>query len=84
MNIYVSNLPYSFEEKQLSDLFEEHGKIDSVVILKDKKNEGRSRGIGFVNMVDDVSARKAIAALHKKNIGGREITVKEADNQRKW
>lgn len=82
MNIYVSNLPYSLEEQELKKLFETYGRTESVIILKDKKKAGRSRGIGFVNMPDFTDAKKAIVALHESDLNGRTITVKEADNQR--
>lgn len=82
MNIYVSNLPYSLDEPELKKLFEPYGKIESVIILKDKKKAGGSRGIGFVNIIDSTAAKNAIASLNGSEVKGRPITVKVADNQR--
>lgn len=42
------------------------------------RETGRARGFGFVEMTNDDDARKAIAALDGKDLGGRKIKVNEA------
>ena len=76
MNIYVGNLPYSFDNHQLSELFEPYGEVTSAQVINDRET-GRSRGFGFVEMADD-AARKAIEELADTEIGGRRLTVNEA------
>ena len=76
MNIYVGNLPFSFDNGQLSALFAEFGEVTSAQVITDR-DTGRSRGFGFVEM-DDEGARKAIAELADRDIEGRRITVNQA------
>ena len=61
-------------------MFEQHGSIESVTITMDRDN-GRSRGFGFVSMPNDDEAEKAMAALNGKDLDGRALTVKEAKPQ---
>ena len=76
MNIYVGNLPYTYDNTQLSELFEEFGEVTSAQVINDR-DTGRSRGFGFVEMADD-AGRKAIEELGDREIGGRRLTVNEA------
>ncbi|MFO0335870.1 MAG: RNA recognition motif domain-containing protein, partial [Pseudomonadota bacterium] len=47
--IYVGNLPFSADEAQVRQLFEQHGKVESVSLINDRET-GRPRGFGFVQM----------------------------------
>ncbi|MBN8789371.1 MAG: RNA-binding protein, partial [Terrimonas sp.] len=47
MNIYVSNLGYSFQDEDLSKLFGEYGSVSSAKVITDKFTN-RSKGFGFV------------------------------------
>ena len=42
------------------------------------RETGRARGFGFVEMANDEEAKKAIAALDGKELGGRNVKVNEA------
>ncbi len=75
--VFVGNLPFSTSEDQLRELFAQHGEVASVEIVKDRFTE-RSRGFGFVEMVDDAAATAAIAALNRYELEGRPLTVNEA------
>ncbi len=77
MNIYVGNLDFKIEEKDLEDLFSEHGTVNSVSIITDKYS-GRSRGFGFVTMDDQDEARTAIDKLNGNSFEDREMVVTEA------
>ncbi|MED6305776.1 MAG: RNA-binding protein, partial [Candidatus Thermoplasmatota archaeon] len=44
-NIYVGNLPWSFKDESLKELFEEHGEVTSAKVIVDRMS-GRSRGFG--------------------------------------
>ncbi len=65
-NLYVKQFPASFEDKDLSALFEPFGTIASVFIKKD--DEGKSLGFGFLNFNDHESAQKALTELNGKTL----------------
>jgi RNA recognition motif-containing protein len=75
--IYVGGLPYAATEQQLSDLFAQHGTVESARVITDKFT-GQSRGFGFVEMTASEDAQKAIAALNGTQMDGRTLTVNEA------
>ena len=75
--LYVGNLSYQTGETELQQLFEAVGAVDSVRIMRDMAT-GRARGFGFVEMVSDEDAQKAIAQLNETEFGGRNLTVNEA------
>ena len=75
--LYVGNLPYSTDEQQLRDLFEEVGEITSVAIVTDRQT-GRSRGFGFVEMETQEAADEAIERLHGYTLDDRDLVVNEA------
>ena len=77
MNIYVSNLSFNIQDKELSGFFTEYGEVSSAKVIMDKMTS-RSRGFGFVEMPDDEASKKAIAALDGTTIDGRTIKVTEA------
>jgi len=78
--IYVGNFSFSMTESELRSLFEPHGSIESATIATGR-DSGRSRGFGFVSMPNDEEAKKAMAALNGKDLGGRALTVNEARPQ---
>jgi RNA recognition motif-containing protein len=77
MNIYVGNLSRTTTEEALRNLFEQHGEVASVRIMKDKFT-GEVRGFAFVTMPADEQAQQAISALNGTEVEGRKLTVNEA------
>jgi RNA recognition motif-containing protein len=77
MRIYVGNLPFKTIDQELRELFEQHGEVDSATVITDRET-GRSRGFGFVEMVDEGQARQAIETLANHELEGRPLTVNEA------
>jgi cold-inducible RNA-binding protein len=75
-NIFVGNLSFGLTEDSVRFLFEQHGSIERVNIVKDR--EGRSKGFGFVEMTSADEAQRAISALHGKEIQGRPLAVNKA------
>ncbi len=75
--LYVGGLPYSTTDSELKDAFSQCGAVASAVIIMDKMS-GRSKGFGFVEMVSDEDAQKAIDMWNGKDFGGRSLTVNEA------
>ena len=77
MDIFVGNLSFETNEKDLIKVFEVFGGVASVEIVKDK-NGVKSRGFAFVEMTDDKGAYAAIAALDGRQFMGRAINVELA------
>lgn len=82
MNIYVGQLPYNVNEGDLRELFSEFGEIASVNLIMDHYS-GRPKGFGFVDMPNNSEADKAIKALNKSMLKGREIKVNQVQPQRR-
>ncbi len=76
MKLYVGNLPWSVDEKQLKELFSNY-EVEEANLITDKFS-GRSKGFGFVTISDDESAKKAIEEFNGKEVEGRELKVSEA------
>lgn len=77
MKIYVGNLSYQTTEDELNDLFKEYGEVSSVNIIKDRYTD-RSKGFGFVEMLTDAEAEKAIENLNETEIKERKLRVNQA------
>ena len=76
-NIYVGNLPWSYRDDKLKELFEEHGEVtDAKVIVA--RISGRRLGLGIVEMASGDEAAAAIEALNGYDAEGRELKVNEA------
>ena len=76
IKLYVGNLPYTYTDTELRDMFAPYGEVSSATIIMDKVR-GRSKGFGFVEM-DEAAAKSAMAELNGKYIGGRNVVVSEA------
>lgn len=77
MNIYVGNVPYAATETDLEELFEPHGPLESVTIIRDRY-DGRSKGYGFVEMESQEDGERAIEALDGQEMMGRPLKVNPA------
>jgi RNA recognition motif-containing protein len=75
--LYVGNLPYKTTDEELRELFSRAGAVDNVSVMRDTVT-GRARGFGFVEMVTDEDAQKAIEQFNETQFGGRRLTVNEA------
>lgn len=74
--LYVGNLPWSMTEADLAAAFSAHAQVQSARIITDRET-GRSRGFGFVE-VNDEDVEAAVAAMNGAMVGGRPLTVNEA------
>ena len=81
MNIYVSNLPRSTDEDAVKELFEAHGTVDQVKLIKDR-DTGELRGFGFVEMPVKAEGEAAIAGVDGAELEGRKLIVNEARPRR--
>lgn len=72
--LYVGGIPYSATAEDLKSYFAGAGEVKDAMIIMDKMTH-RSKGFGFVEMVDAESASKAISMFHDKEYQGRKLTV---------
>jgi cold-inducible RNA-binding protein len=75
--LYVGNLPYSVNESQLRELFEQAGTVTDAAVITDRET-GRSKGFGFVEMDTPEEATKAISQFNGHSMDSRQIQVSEA------
>lgn len=83
-NLYIRNIPLTYDEAQLSQLFSSYGEVVQVRLLRDQ-NTSFSRRIGFVIMSTRSMAQVAIAQLDNTVPDGatEPIYVKYADEEGK-
>ena len=75
--LYIGNLSYSTSDESMRAAFEKFGEVASAQVVMDKMT-GRSRGFGFVEMVNDADADKAIAEMNGQDLDGRSLKIDEA------
>ncbi len=76
--LFVGNLSYETTDEELKKLFSPYGEIASAVVIFDKKS-GKSKGYGFVQMVESKDAAKALE-ISGQEFMGRDIIVTEAES----
>ena len=77
MNIYIGNLAQNVQEEDLNTLFSQHGKVDSVKIIRDMYSK-ISKGYGFIEMLVKDEAQKALHVLNNSELKGKKLVVNEA------
>jgi len=80
IRIYVGNLPYTYREEDIAQLFAPYGEVYEVRLITDRDTR-QSKGFGFVELASDEEARRAIAELNGTPVGNRTLTVNEARPQ---
>ena len=81
MNIYVGNLAQNVQEEDLNTLFSQHGKVNSVKIIRDMYSKV-SKGFGFIEMLVKDEAQKALDVLNTFELKGKRLVVNEARPKR--
>ncbi len=77
--IFVSNLAYGLETKDLISAFSTYGEITDAKIIKDRES-GRSKGFGFVTFITPDQAKEALD-MNGKELQGRTVRVNFARKQ---
>jgi RNA recognition motif-containing protein len=77
MNIHVGNLAYNVTEDDLRTLFSNFGEVSIVNILKERSS-GQSKGFGFVEMLNNSEADKAMKALNGSKLKDQAIKLSQA------
>jgi RNA recognition motif-containing protein len=80
IRIYVGNLPYTFREEDIAQLFAPYGEVYEIRLITDRDTR-QSKGFGFVELASDEEARRAIGELNGTPVGNRTLTVNEARPQ---
>lgn len=70
-NVYVKNFGDELSDETLRDMFEKFGKITSHKVMS--KDDGKSRGFGFVAFESAEAAENAVKALNGKELGDGKI-----------
>lgn len=78
--IFVGNLSWQTTESEIRNVFDRYGKVSGVRMMKDR-NTGTPRGFAFVNMPRMEDAEEAIVRLNGNSLGGRAMTVNEAQSR---
>lgn len=83
VNVYIANLPKTWDEKELTARFETYGPVKHCKILRD--NAGVSRGAGFVRYETSKMAAAAILDMDDRcpEGGTLPLIVKIADGKKK-
>jgi len=72
--LYVGNIPWSYDSKQLAEVFQDVGDVELVEVIYDRITS-QSRGFAFVTMATREEAALAIEKLDGTEIGGRAMKV---------
>jgi RNA recognition motif-containing protein len=82
MRIFVGNLPFKTDEHELKNMFSDFGRVSEARVITDREN-GQSKGFGFVDMPDATEAVRAIGHMNGTLVPDqhgkrRALTVNEA------
>ncbi len=77
MKIHLGNLAYNVTEDDLKSLFSTFGEVSSVNIIKERSS-GQSKGFGFVEMLNNSEADKAMKGLNGASLKENFIKLSQA------
>eukprot|EP00928_Gymnodinium_smaydae_P013418 TRINITY_DN14891_c0_g1_i1.p1 TRINITY_DN14891_c0_g1~~TRINITY_DN14891_c0_g1_i1.p1 ORF type:complete len:1158 (-),score=185.90 TRINITY_DN14891_c0_g1_i1:63-3425(-) len=77
--VFVGNVPYEKTDEELKEFFSKVGPVEGLRMVVDK-DTGQKKGYGFVDFVDEASARAALAECNGAEIAGRRLRVVCADH----
>ena len=78
--LYVGNLSYETTEYDLEDLFKGNGTVKGVEIIYNRHTH-KSKGYGFVEMLNIDDAKNAVKVHHDQPFMGRNLIVNGAKNR---
>ena len=79
--LFVGNLSFETTEADLRGAFKESGLEVTEVKVVTERDTGRPRGFAFVEMTTAAGAAQAMQQLDGRELGGRQINVKEANER---
>jgi len=79
-NVYVKNFGDDFNDDMLREMFEKYGRITSHKVMS--KDDGKSKGFGFVAFEDPEAAERAVEDLNGKElVEGKPLYVGRAQKK---
>ncbi|XP_022645640.1 heterogeneous nuclear ribonucleoprotein M-like isoform X3 [Varroa jacobsoni] len=76
--VYVANIPFDMKWTELKDLFKRECGENSVSFVRYfEDTDGKFRGCGIVEFKDSEATKRAIEKLHRYELNGRFLVVKE-------
>ncbi len=81
MILYVGNFGRNTTEDDMLNLFEEHGQVNYVTIIRDRISDN-VLGFAFIEMPEDKQAETAIKKLNYSKLNGRTIMVCQTNERR--
>lgn len=78
--IYLGNLSYETTEEDLRDLFKGVGTVRNVEIVYNRRTH-KSKGYGFVDMLNTEEAKRSVEVLHDQFFMGRKLVVSGAKSK---
>lgn len=78
--VYVGNLSFETSESDLEELFKGVGAVRRVEIIYNRATH-RSKGYGFIEMLDIDEAKRCVEVLHDQFFMGRKLTVSGAKSK---
>lgn len=73
VRLYVGNLPYALRSNDLYKMFAVFGKVSDAVVMMENDQQDRSKGFGFVTMLERQEAEEAVKLMNGKDVLGRVI-----------
>jgi cold-inducible RNA-binding protein len=80
MKLFVAGLPYDLDDAELEEIFEKFGTVSSCRVAMDRET-GKSKGFGFVEMLNDSEAKDAIENLKDISLGKKPLVVTQAEER---
>ncbi|KAH9602863.1 hypothetical protein KSS87_016882 [Heliosperma pusillum] len=78
--LFIGGISYGTDDKSLEEAFSQFGEVANARVIVDR-DTGRSRGFGFVDFVDEESAKSALGAMDGQDLQGRSIRVSFANER---
>ncbi|MBS1529404.1 MAG: RNA-binding protein [Bacteroidetes bacterium] len=82
VTLFVGGFPLGMDEMELVKLVMPYGQVNTIKIVKDKKTR-KSKGYGFLEMLDMEAAQGVIDNLNGTPIGDRVFTIKVSEEKPK-
>ena len=79
IDLFIGNMPYNIDEKQLRDWFEKNGlkKIEFDSRIAVDKETGQNRGFGFISVYDKNDI-PLVLKLNGKDFNHRKLVINES------
>ncbi|KAK1433679.1 hypothetical protein QVD17_10594 [Tagetes erecta] len=78
--VFVGGLAWATDDMSLREAFSAYGEVYEARVIVDREN-GRSRGFGFVTFADAETASAAIQGMDQRELHGRTVRVNYANDR---